>query len=106
MEEIKLCIKCGKEPRRAEGKGRWCKFCHSAYVREWRRTHTVTEKQRIRGNARSYLRVYIRRGKIAKGICEVCGDPETVGHHDDYTKPLKVKWLCKLHHLEIHKTVL
>jgi hypothetical protein len=75
-------------------------------MRVWRKTHPETEEQRIRGNARSYLRVYIRRGKIAREVCEVCGDPETVGHHDDYTKPLQVKWLCKLHHLEVHKTVL
>ena len=102
----KLCTKCNKEPRRANTKQRWCKTCHNSFMREWRKTHTETEEQRIKGNARSYLRVYIRRGKIARGICEVCGDLKTVGHHDDYTKPLQVKWLCRKHHLEVHKTVL
>lgn len=99
----KLCTKCNKEPRRAGGKQRWCKSCHNIYIREFRKNYSYTEEDRLKNNARSYLRVYIRRGKVARGLCEVCGDPKTVGHHNDYTKPLQVKWLCKKHHLEIHK---
>jgi hypothetical protein len=37
----------------------------------------------------------VRDGRLTKGPCEVCG--ATVGvdaHHDDYAKPLKVRWLC------------
>lgn len=34
--------------------------------------------------------------------CEVCGDPNVHAHHEDYTKPLEVNWLCPLHHVERH----
>lgn len=44
----------------------------------------------------------IRDGRLKKQPCEVCGNKNTEAHHDDYSKPLEVKWLCRKHHLEIH----
>lgn len=49
------------------------------------------------------LTAAIRRGELVRGPCEVCGDPMTDGHHDDYSKPLDVRWLCRTHHIEHHK---
>ena len=40
----------------------------------------------------------LKRGTLMKGVCEVCGDPNVHAHHDDYDKPLEVRWLCPLHH--------
>lgn len=57
----------------------------------------LTAEQRRRANARSYVHVYIRRGKIERKPCEVCGGIAQM-HHDDYSKPLAVRWLCKKHH--------
>jgi len=48
--------------------------------------------------ARYTLRNAIRLGKVERGCCEVCGSAEVEAHHDDYTKPLEVRWLCPLHH--------
>lgn len=46
----------------------------------------------------------IQQGLLVKKPCEVCGTTEKVeAHHDDYTKPLEVRWLCKTHHQEHHK---
>ena len=46
----------------------------------------------------------IRDGKLMKQPCEVCGSTAKVhGHHDDYSKPLDVRWLCPKHHAEWHK---
>lgn len=44
----------------------------------------------------------IRVGKLKRGTCEVCKSQKVVGHHDDYSKPLDVRWFCRKHHIEIH----
>lgn len=80
-----------------------CKDCHAAYMREWRKTHKPTPEQRRRGNARSYAKVYVKRGKIEKKPCRYCGDPRSEMHHPDYRFPLCVEWTCRAHHLELHK---
>lgn len=45
---------------------------------------------------------YLRDGKLTKGVCEVCESTNTVAHHDDYSKPLEVRWLCQAHHVQWH----
>lgn len=53
------------------------------------------------------LRNAVKRGKIIKStICMKCrGEFKLSAHHNDYTKPLEVEWLCsschKLKHLKI-----
>ena len=44
----------------------------------------------------------IRDGRLLKQPCEVCGDKTVQAHHDDYSKPLAVRWLCVTHHNEFH----
>lgn len=53
--------------------------------------------------ARTALSQAVKAGKVKRGLCEKCGDPRSHGHHDDYTKPLEVRWLCKKHHDEEHR---
>lgn len=74
------------------------------YMRQNRPKHgELTSIQRLKANCRSYLNVYLRRGKITKGNCSVCNSSDNVeAHHEDYSKPLEVTWLCRLHHLEHH----
>jgi hypothetical protein len=48
----------------------------------------------------------VRDGRVIKGPCERCGSTTRIhGHHDDYGKPLKVRWLCPKHHGEVHKEI-
>lgn len=45
----------------------------------------------------------IRKGELVRGPCEVCGTTKHIdGHHDDYSKPLEVRWLCRRHHILHH----
>lgn len=59
-------------------------------------------KNRDKQLARVKVRNAILAGKLRRGLCEVCGNPKVDGHHDDYSKPLDVRWLCKKHHEELH----
>lgn len=54
--------------------------------------------------ARSAVNNAVRRGKLIKGPCKVCGTTDNIhGHHADYSKPLDVTWLCAQHHADLHQ---
>lgn len=99
------CAKCGAEherigPKRAQS---YCKACHAATMSEWRKENPLTGEARQKANARSYARVYQRRGKLLPQPCEDCGSEDVEKHHDDYSKPLAVFFLCRACHLKRHK---
>ncbi len=41
----------------------------------------------------------IKTGVLIKQPCERCGN-KAQAHHEDYSKPLLVKWLCPKHHYQ------
>lgn len=95
----KICSKCGNEHNRAHN---WCLDCHNKNMREWRKAHPLTVEQKKKDAARSYAGVYKRKGKLQEKPCEECGDKAEM-HHPDYDQPLLIKWLCRKHHLKLHK---
>lgn len=53
--------------------------------------------------AHSITRNAIQAKKLFKEPCEVCGTTKNIcAHHDDYLKPLNVRWLCSAHHAQWH----
>ncbi len=46
----------------------------------------------------------VARGTITPGPCEVCGQ-KAEAHHDDYSEPLEVRWLCRPHHAQLHRKI-
>ena len=75
------------------------------HKRRWANANPEKRKaQHTVGNA-------IRDGKLVRQPCEVCGvsGKKESGrnmvhaHHDDYSKPLEVRWLCDTHHNEHHR---
>ena len=60
---------------------------------------TIPEKLK----ARRVLRKAVARGTVRRGLCAVCGTNEKIeGHHEDYSKPFDVIWLCFSHHRDYH----
>lgn len=66
-------------------------------------TQRYREKYPEKYLAHRLMRNAIRKKDIIPLPCEVCGKEKVEGHHEDYSKPLDIIWLCKKHHLEAHK---
>lgn len=51
------------------------------------------------------VKTAIRNGELTRSLtCDACGlIRATWAHHDDYAKPLEVRWLCKPCHAEWHR---
>jgi uncharacterized protein YdaU (DUF1376 family) len=64
-----------------------------------------TPEHRTREAARGTARRALARGQLVRQPCEVCGADTVEMHHDDYQKPLDVRWLCKRHHDEYHNQI-
>lgn len=60
---------------------------------------------RLKKRAHQMVFREIKKGKLLKEPCEVCKKSNTriEAHHEDYSKPLDVRWLCTLHHVKIHR---
>lgn len=86
----------------------------SIYNKEYRKTNKEKINKLLRKyrnspigkfKIRARLAVFnaIKSGDLIKLPCEVCGEKKSEGHHEDYNKPLEVIWLCREHHIELHK---
>lgn len=104
---------CGNE--RAPYHKSYCKPCLARLVRERRvrrnegklqkiKVPLTVEQKRIKRHARDLVNSEIRKGFLIPQPCEVCGTSLSIeAHHDDYSKPLHVRWLCVIHHREHHR---
>ena len=70
---------------------------HTEVVRDWR------ERNREKMRAHGAVRRALASGKLVRQPCERCGSTHKVeAHHDDYSKPLDIRWLCEEHHKQRH----
>ncbi len=61
---------------------------------------------RLKEGARGSVNRAIKNGTITRKPCEVCGTSDRIeAHHDDYSKPLDVRFLCQKHHNQHHRTI-
>lgn len=71
---------------------------HRETVLAKERRHAILHPEKVQ--ARSAARHSARNKKIERQPCVICGATNVEAHHEDYSKPLNVIWLCKKHHFE------
>lgn len=103
-----MCKKRKNEDKFYKDKSRRCGFSSRCKIcqRKASRGYNYPNRYRdpVKVKARLKLNDHFSRGKIIRQPCEVCGTNKKVeGHHEDYSKPLVVKWLCQKHHNEEHQ---
>ena len=76
---------------------------------QWRKGGTYRKKNGdlYRRFSEKYLiraksRWAVQAGRIKKEPCKICGNKMVQGHHENYLEPLKIIWLCKEHHQQLH----
>lgn len=108
LNKCKSCCKAEAAANRAAKLGHYRDY-------DRRRTATETRKQSVAERQRRYRKAnpskQIARAAVARAIrlgvlvrqpCEECGCDLAEAHHEDYSKPLDVRWLCRRHHLIRH----
>lgn len=114
--KIRMRIRYAADPQRARAQRRKWKLAHHEWSaeqqRQWRRDHpgyntAASNKWHLAHReqylANKQLQYAVVSGAIVRGPCEACGTHPAEGHHDDYARPLAVRWLCKRHHAELHR---
>ena len=117
-EERKAYQKAHYVPHKKEAKA--CQQAHrekiAKYQKAYHKTYSQSESRRkIKAEyrqdypektaAHNVLNSEIRSGRLKRSVfCEDCGLPaKTEGHHEDYSKPLEVDWLCRKCHAGTRK---
>lgn len=110
MGRLKMCPKC--QIREIRGPRQpYCKPCTAEWRRNSLKKHPdeygkFSLQRRLKVIVRSTMNNAIRRGTLIKGDnCEICGATNPEAHHDDYAKPLEVRWLCKDCHCKLHREI-
>lgn len=120
-ETIKPLVEFYKHSEMADGHLNKCKECTRADTAK--RHEKIQQDSELREKEESRQREKTRRYRLGKGKivdahkavkaailakrlfkkpCEICGAERVDAHHEDYDKPLDVRWLCRRHHLERH----
>lgn len=69
----------------------------AAVVRKWEIKNPFKKKAHMKVTAA------LKAGTLLKKPCKVCKNKRVDAHHQNYAYPLKVVWLCRLHHKAVHK---
>jgi ribosomal protein S27AE len=100
----KTCHGCKGQFEARSKRARYCDGeCFRRYERENSRRHWATFSPE-RKRASNMVATAILNKRLIRQPCEVCGLGDAQAHHDDYARPLDVRWLCggchKRHHVK------
>lgn len=90
-----ICPRCGLTQEGAWFNRKICQPCRSSEERNVRKS--------AKGRAWSIATKAIRTGCLIRQPCEMCGAQSVQAHHDDYVKPLEIRWLCRSCHRKHHE---
>jgi hypothetical protein len=68
----------------------------------YRKTRAWAKRNPEKRRAHEAVKAAIRSGVLTRRPCK-CGNKRSHAHHDDYSKPLVVLWLCAPCHVLRHK---
>lgn len=99
------CTGCGTPldvtPYRLVNRQWRCYACYQFWGKEGRKARYEARypQKKIAHRALNYA---VRLGRVVRLPCELCGNVKSQAHHDDYSKPLEVHWLCRQCHWTEH----
>lgn len=96
---IKTCNSCRRSKAKYQ-RTETGRLKQQAAKDKWRKN---TDKGKLLTWVHSRVYVAVNNGTLVKQPCEQCGNTVVHAHHDDYDKPLDVRWLCQQHHVEVHR---
>jgi hypothetical protein len=67
------------------------------------RTNKYREASPERLKAHRAVITALRNSSLVSLPCSECGETKTEAHHYAYDMPLDVIWLCRKHHMQLHK---
>lgn len=98
--KCKMCDQPAKSKRSV-----YCSVeCFRQYERDYSNKHRASFSP-MRKRAGTLVFEAVLRGSLTRQPCEACGAStiEVHAHHDDYAKPLDVRWLCRSCHKRHHR---
>jgi hypothetical protein len=114
LNQCKKCVYEQQKMRRATPEGRLIRKKEKQYP-EVKRRYKQSEKGKAaiakyktkpeKMSAMNAVKYAIRKGRLTRGLCKICGSSEVEAHHWSYLKEhrLDVIWLCRYHHNEEHR---
>lgn len=110
------CKKCHNEYHRILRRTTWreksIESCRRYYLKNKKRILKRQRKAKVltlqtkagrkKDKAHQYIAYQKRMGKLIPQPCELCRNPKTEAHHDNYDKPKEIRWLCVDCHKQVH----
>lgn len=68
------------------------------------RVGVLTPRQ-LRDRSANMLGAAITSGRVTRKPCCICGAEKSQAHHEDYTLPHLITWVCQSHHSARHAEI-